>query len=88
MEFSTILWLAYLLPIPLNFLLLYYDKDVKTYGDLLNGAWLHILPVVNIFISLLFISDTIFEIIENKMGNPTSIIKYKWEKFKNTEIKK
>lgn len=88
MEFSTILWLAYLLPIPLNFLLLYYDKDVKTYGDLLNNAWVHLLPVANIFISLLFISHTIFEIIENKMGNPTSIIGYKWEKFKNTEIKK
>lgn len=84
MEMTFILWLLWIVPIFINLTLLYFDDDVKTYGDLFHYFFIHLIPVLNLIITLFFIVHTISEKLENHL-NP---IKEKWDKFMKTKIKK
>ena len=76
-----ILLIVYITPMILNTLLMYFDKDVKTVGNLLEGWWLNLIPFANIFITFLILVDIITESIWKLNLNEI------WNKFKNIKIK-
>jgi hypothetical protein len=84
MEMTFIFWILWVAPIFINFTLLYFDDDVKTYGDLFSNFYIHLIPVVNLTITLAFIVYSI----EEKFGKYLKIPTEKWDKFMKTKIKK
>lgn len=76
-----ILFIVYITPMILNPILMYFDKDVKTIGDLLEGWWINLIPFVNIFSTFLILVEIITENIWKLNLNEI------WNKFKNIKIK-
>lgn len=64
--------IIYITSILINTVLMYFDKDVKTIGDLFERWWINLIPFFNIIITLYILSEI-------------SIIL--WGKIKNVKIK-
>jgi hypothetical protein len=73
MNTTTLLLILWIAPLFLNLILLYFHKDVETYGDLLENLWAHFIPLLNLIITLFFINVYFKEF---------------WDEFKNKKIKK
>lgn len=73
---TEIILLLYFLPMFINIVFVYSDKEVYTIEDLLKTWWAYFIPFLNIFMSLMI---PIYYI--------NIHIKNCWNKIKNTKIK-
>lgn len=84
MEITTILLLLWITPMFLNFILLYFDEDVKTWGDLFYQGYLHFIPLINLSFTGMFILDIVFG---NLIGFIAGKITKFWNEIKDKKIK-
>jgi hypothetical protein len=82
-----IFYLGYLLPLLiLLFLVVFFDNDFKTVGDILDYSWIFITPIANIFFICAFLCFKSAEFLEKRIN--FSFIKRYWDKFVNIKLKR
>ena len=63
---TNLILLLYVVPMLITFLLIYFDDDIKTVGDLLKYIWVCLTPFVNLTVIATFIIMFIYESCEIK----------------------
>lgn len=81
MSFEIFFILFYIVPMILSTLILYFDEEMQTIGDMLKAWWVVLIPLMNI-ISLLLLCTYLVE-----DSKPVAFIRNKWTQFMNTKIK-
>ena len=76
----TLITLGYILPLIIMFSLCYFADDVLTVRDLLGYWWTYLVPVLNIFMVLIFIIGHLINYIESKID------KNWWNNFLNKRL--
>ena len=74
--------IGYVLPMVVNGICLYNDKDVKTIGDFVEHWWVIIIPFMNLFLMCLIPLTYIIELLENKFD-----IRTMWKNLMAKKIK-
>lgn len=64
----VLITLGYILPALAVFILCYLDKDVVTVRDLLNWSWTYLIPMINIYVILILIINSIVDSIKIKIN--------------------
>lgn len=60
--------LGYILPLIINFIVCYCSDDILTRRDLLNWSWAYLIPVLNIYVILVFVLHFLIAFIESKIN--------------------
>lgn len=63
----TLFLLGYILPLIIMFLIVYFADDILTRRDLLIFWWAYLIPVLNIFLILVFIIGFTLNYTESKI---------------------
>ena len=74
--------IGYVLPMVVNGIYLYNDKDVKTVGDFVEHFWMLITPIMNLFLMCLIPLTYVFDLLENKFDIGTM-----WKNLMDRKIK-
>lgn len=81
MSFETFFILFYIVPMILSTIILYFDEDTQTIGDMLKAWWAVLIPLINVITLLLLCTFLV------KNSKPVVFIRNKWTQFINIKIK-
>lgn len=81
MSFETFFILFYIVPMILSTLILYFDEEIQTIGDMLEAWWAVLIPLINVITLLLLCTFLV------KNSKPVVFIRNKWTQFINIKIK-
>ena len=81
MSFEIFFILFYIVPMILSILILYFDEEIQTIGDMLEVWWAVLIPLMNIITLLLLCTFLV------KNSKPVAFIRNKWTQFMNIKIK-
>jgi len=81
MSFEIFFILFYIVPMILSTLILYFDEEMQTIGDMLKAWWAVLIPLMNIITLLLLCTYLVND------SKPVAFIRNKWTQFMNTKIK-
>lgn len=64
---TAIFTLGYILPLTIMFSICYFSDDILTRRGLLSWWWTYLVPVLNIYVILIFMINFMAELIESKI---------------------